>query len=215
MNDLDHQSSYWNKVADKKNFTHPINLNRMRELLSPESSILDYGCGYGRTCAQLKEAGFNNVTGVDISTEMIKRGHASYTGLDLRTISDGPLPYPDHTFHACTLFAVLTCIPTNTGQLELIDELSRVLQPGGILYLSDYPLQEDSRNIRRYRRFESEFGTLGVFRLSDGGVVRHHDIAWLHTLLEPFDLIQEEYLDAPTMHGNRSTITQIFAGKNS
>lgn len=213
MDRLDCQREYWDGVAEKKTFTHPLRTERLREHVPPAGKILDYGCGYGRTCALLRENGFRDVVGVDISSEMIRQGLRLHPGLDLRHIQGGPLPFPDASFDACILLAVLNCIPTDHGQRELVRELVRVLRPGGILYLSDYPFQKDARNTERYRRFEAEFGRYGVFRLSEGAVLRHHDMAWIYELLPPFDIIMEEDREVLTMNGSRAAIVQIMAKK--
>ena len=213
MNELDNQKSYWDSVATKKTFTHPIQLDVFRELVPLESKILDYGCGYGRTCEELRGGGYKDILGVDISSEMIKRGLSLHPGLNLQHIDGGILPFSDNTFAACTLLAVLTCIPTDAGQKKLVNELHRVLHPNGILYLSDYPLQRDSRNNERYSQFEGEYGKFGVFRLSDGGVVRHSDMPWIYALLSQFDIIKEVNIKVFTMNGNAARVFQIIARK--
>lgn len=81
MNDLDIQTEYWDGAAASKTFTHPIPLTVFRDLLPPAAKILDYGCGYGRTCSELTDAGYQSVIGIDISEEMIKRGRKLNLGL--------------------------------------------------------------------------------------------------------------------------------------
>ncbi len=213
MNVLDHQHAYWDKVAQKKNFTHPLQIERFRKVVPRDGVILDYGCGYGRTCAFLKKHGFRHVIGVDISSEMIVRGLRRDIDLDLRQLERETLPFDDNTFDACTLLAVLNCIPTDNGQQTLMDELHRVLRTGGILYLSDYPLQRDDKNTDRYRRFERQFEKFGVFQLPDGAVLRHHDMGWVYRLLKRFDIVYEEDIDVLTMNGSQAVIFQIMAQK--
>ncbi len=213
MDTLDCQRSYWDSVADKKTFSHPIQMDRFHDLVGPEDKILDYGCGYGRTCAFLKDHGYTDVTGVDISYEMIQRGKRMHDGLHLLHLENSSLPFADNHFSACTLLAVLTCVPTDAGQKQILAELHRVLQPGGIVYLSDYPFQPDQRNQDRYAAFAHEFDTPGVFRLSDGGVVRHHKISWIYELLADFEIIHEETIAILTMNGNDATIFQLIAKK--
>ncbi len=213
MNELDYQKCYWDSVASEKTFTHPLPIHRFRELVPFEGKILDYGCGYGRTVSYLKECGYNNVTGVDISSEMIKRGFQLHNDLNLLHLENDTLPFSVNTFSACILFAVITCMPTDNGQKDLIDELYRVLSPNGILYLSDYPLQKDAKNIKRYAKFEAEFGKHGIFRLPDGGVVRHHEMPWIYELLSQFEILNEDLVDVQTMNGSAATIFQIIAKK--
>ena len=213
MEDIDRQESYWDGVADQKTFSHPIPLDAFRTFVSEGDAILDYGCGYGRSCAFLRENGYTDVVGVDISNAMLNRGNRMHDGLRLRRMEGRRLPFADETFAACTLLAVLTCVPGDEGQRGIVDEIHRVLKPGGILYLSDYPLQRDRRNQERYSRFEHEFNTFGIFRLSDGGIVRHHDMPWIHTLLAAFDISREGTCDILTMNGNSAKIFQIIARK--
>jgi len=213
MNNLDVQTAYWDAAAETKTFAHPLNLERFGGLLSKSAEILDYGCGYGRTCAELTAGGYRYVTGVDISELMIERGHSLFPGLDLRRIMGTALPFAAETFDACILFAVLTCVPTDAGQQEVIAALRRVLRPGGILYVSDYPLQTDTRNQERYRAFAEVYGSFGVFRLPEGAILRHHDMRWIYELLDAFDLLHEDRLAVRTMNGNPAQVFQILARK--
>ena len=54
--------------------------------MRPGAKILDYGCGYGRLAAELREAGFRNVTGIDPASAMIARGRELFADLDLRHV---------------------------------------------------------------------------------------------------------------------------------
>ena len=62
------------------------------------------------------------------------------------------LPCGDQSIDAVLLFAVLTCIASDDAQKNLLREFKRVLRPGGLLVISDYPLQTDERNLRVMRR---------------------------------------------------------------
>lgn len=213
MDALDHQQRYWDSVAAGKTFTHPLFEGRFTEWVARDAPVLDYGCGYGRTCAELRGMGYAEVTGVDISAAMVARGKAQSPGLDLRHV-DGPrLPFADASFGACTLLAVLTCIPTDAGQRQVVAEIARVLRPRGLLFISDYPLQPDERNQARYRDSAAEFGRFGVFRMADGGVVRHHEIAWIDRLLEGWTLRDERNIAVPTMNGHAATVFQRVVEK--
>lgn len=213
MKKIDMQEKYWDGVATQKTFTHPIDMEKIRESIPADGKILDYGCGYGRTCIELNNGGFNDVVGIDISSQMISRGQSSNPGLDIQHFDGATIPFPDNSFVACTLLAVLTCVPTNAGQRQIISEINRVLIPGGVLIVSDYPFQQNAKNQERYRQFEKEFGLFGTFRLPEGAVVRHHDMLWIYELLSQFEIINEDNIDASSMNGNAVRIFQILTKK--
>jgi SAM-dependent methyltransferase len=144
---------------------------------------------------------------------MIARGQHEHPELDLRVLSPGKLPFADATFEAVLLFAVLTCIPRDEDLFALIAEISRVLCPRGVLYLSDYCLQSDARNVQRYRENESRFGTYGVFALPDGAVVRHFDPRWLDQHLTEYAVLDGREVEIATMNGNPGRATQMLLRK--
>ena len=208
---MDDQRAYWDRVAAEKTFTHPINARWMADWVSRSGRILDYGCGYGRTLNDLARLGFKNALGVDFSAPMIERGRSTYPRLDLQVIDQLPLAEPDASFDAALLFAVLTCVPTDDDQARIVAELHRLLRPGGVLYISDMPLQSDARNLARYAAGEARFGTWGAFETGDGAVMRHHPPRHFDTLLQGFDRLVAEQVPLTTMNGHAATGLQILA----
>ncbi|MFZ6027689.1 MAG: class I SAM-dependent methyltransferase [Chloroflexota bacterium] len=210
--DAGRQTAYWDSVAEAKTFSLPVDLPLLNAYLPLESKILDYGCGYGRVCQQLAEFGFSRPVGVDSSAEMIRRARQINPQLSFEVGAAADLPYPAGTFDAILLIAVLTCIPSDEAQKQLIASLGRLLRLGGILYIADYPLQTDERNRQRYVRHTDEFGTYGVFRLDEGGIFRHHAIDWITHLLADFATIDITYVDVLTMNGHTARAFQ-YCGK--
>jgi SAM-dependent methyltransferase len=205
------QRRYWDRVADQKTFTHPINAEWLIGSIDTKARILDYGCGYGRSLNELASLGYTNTLGVDFAPRMIARGKRSFPKLDLRLVQ-GFLPAEaDASFDAILLLAVLTCIPVDEEQSLLVGELRRLLRPGGVLYISDMPLQSDGRNLARYATGKSRFGTYGVFETEDGAIVRHYDDQRLDALLEGFEKVAIENVRLITMNGNAATGVQILA----
>ena len=213
MENLKDQSNYWDKVSGVKVFSHPIDSAKLASFVNLDAPILDYGCGQGRLCKELFEVGFKNTSGVDYSADMIQQCKKRYPDLNFAKVNGTKLPFEDGAFQVVLLFAVLTCIPSNDQQKELIEELHRVLLPGGILLISDYLLQSDERNISRYKQYSDEFGCYGIFKLSDGAIVRHHDKSWLNKLLKDFRTMEIENFQSRTMNGNPADIVQIWARK--
>ena len=211
--DINNQYRYWNSVAWEKTFTHPLNIDVFREHVTTENRILDYGCGYGRTANELLNYGYANVVGIDSSPLMIERGRQMYPHLDLQVLPASGLPYADESFDAVLLFAVLTCIPTNEGQQELLESLIRLLRPSGLLYISDYYLQEDERNRQRYERFANEFDVYGIFRLPEGTILRHHSVEWIESLTSKIRIIHLSEMTVRTMNESLAKGFQYFGKK--
>lgn len=215
MSDFDSQVSYWDAAATTKTFTHPLHRSWL-DGVDRGAAVLDYGCGYGRVAVDLARAGFLDVTGVDSSPMMIEQARRRHPDLRFAALVEPPAaPYPDATFDLVLLVAVLTCVPADDTQIRLIAELDRLLKPGGLLYLSDVLLQNDERNLSRYRRDADSHGAYGVFETGDGAVLRHHSRAHLVTLLADFELIDTRTVRVTTMNGHDSTAIQILARKPS
>jgi len=166
--------SYWDRVACEKRFSHPLHLEWLKRYTGPQARIVDFGCGYGRTLGELLHAGYENTIGVDFSFRMLTRCRSEFPGLRLVQNSGQTIPLRQDSVDVVLLLAVLTCIPSDEGQLELISEIRRVLHPGGLLFISDLLLNGDSRNRERYERFAEEYGIYGVFELPEGVVLRHY-----------------------------------------
>jgi SAM-dependent methyltransferase len=198
---------YWDATAATLSFTHPLDFAWLAEL-PRDARILDHGCGYGRTLAELAAAGWTNTVGVDFAAAMIERGRREHPRLDLRLVDARPLDEPDGAFDAAILFAVLTCIPGDGEQRALMAELRRLIRPGGLLYLSDYPLQTAARNVARYEAGAARHGVYGVWDRDDGGVFRHHTREALDAAMEGFELVAERDIASVTMSGSPATVTQ-------
>ncbi|WP_326573317.1 class I SAM-dependent methyltransferase [Actinacidiphila glaucinigra] len=159
MKDLGGQIAYWDSVGATKSFTHPVNPSRLSGV-GPTARILDYGCGYGRVMGELSERGFSDVSGVDLSPALIERGRQMTPDLRFAVLESPPtVACAAASFDVVVLFAVLTCVPDDDAQRALVAELSRVLVPGGLLYVSDLLLQDDTRNQHRYSVHVQQFGT--------------------------------------------------------
>jgi SAM-dependent methyltransferase len=210
---LDNQKTYWNKVAEIKTFTHPVDIDLLEKHVDKQHAIVDFGCGYGRVVKILLDAGYKNVSGFDTAIELIKRG-TNLDNLPLYHIENSTdLPLKNNSVDCIILFAVLTCIPSNKGQTALLKCLFSKLKPGGIIYISDYYLQENSIETGSYQYLNNDINNYGLFTLEEGVTFRHHTKEWISTLLKDFKILQENPVQVFTMNGHIATAFQIVVQK--
>ena len=80
---ITNQIDYWNGEGPTKVFHHPVDFELLDRYATPQSRVLDYGCGYGRVAAILHAHGYHHVIGVDFSSRMIEAGREAYPHLNL------------------------------------------------------------------------------------------------------------------------------------
>ena len=116
----------------------PENKARIRDILNDlqgeteGKSLLDVGCGMGFIIDIAKEF-FSVIRGVDVTPAMLERVDLSSTSCDIKVeLSQAEqLPFPDNTFDVCTAHALLHHLDNIA---PVIEEIHRVLRPGGIFY---------------------------------------------------------------------------------
>lgn len=96
-------------------------------------AVLDFGCGSGRWVELLQSKGLR-YSGVDISGKMVAMAAGRYPDLDFRKLENLSIPYPDNHFDLLMSIAVIHHNDYGDQQ-RLLDEILRVLKPGGYLLL--------------------------------------------------------------------------------
>lgn len=210
---LESQAEYWDRVADTKTFTHPVDHDLLSKIATRSSAIIDHGCGYGRVVQELNDAGYTNVKGFDTSAKLIMRGRANGVMNIWHMDDPGDMPVPDGSADLILLFAVLTCIPANHDQDKLVALLLRKLKPGGMIYISDYYLQEETTEVSRYTYFDDDKDNYGVFHLPEGATFRHHTREWIMALFSKFNIVEEHAIDVTTMNGHKAKAFQMVVRK--
>jgi SAM-dependent methyltransferase len=148
-------------------------------LLPPGSRILELGCGPGTDAATFTTAG-HHVTATDFVPAVIESNRERHAGLTNLTFQemriDEPYPFPDATFDA--VYAHLTLhYYTHEKTRGIIDEIHRVLKPGGLLLFACKSPADPAYG----KGTELEPGLFDFH-----GKVRHFfDPAYARTLLEP------------------------------
>lgn len=75
-------------ISNRRNHENQVLIKFFSQYVKPDASILDIGCGLGHNLTLLKNNGYVNAVGTDISEEMLaaskERGHVTYTQEDLK-----------------------------------------------------------------------------------------------------------------------------------
>lgn len=93
------------------------------------AKLLDVGCGTGLSGPTLKAMGYDDLTGLDMSKDMlaIAKTRGAYGDLVEARLGDR-LPFEDGTFDLCLASGIFTCGHAPATGLE---EIVRVTRPGG------------------------------------------------------------------------------------
>lgn len=206
--------NYWNEIGSKKNFEDPIYLEKIKQYYSKSVNILEYGCGYGRLMNILKEAGYNNVIGFDYSKKMIERGKKEHPHLNINFLENAPMiPLKKESVDLVVLSTILCSLVDIDEQVNLIDEMTRVLKPGGSIYVSDFMINKDKAFLDKYQKGFEKFGEWGVYTTSEDLTVRHHSTNWIMDLFSFFDILWFEQFDFKTMNNNPARTFHMLAQK--
>lgn len=100
-------------------------------------SILDIGCGYGWCELNFLERGARKIVGVEISEEDLDtiRKNITDSRLDLQVSSATSLHFDSNSFDTVVSWEVIEHIPRGSEEI-MFSEVSRVLKPGGVFYMS-------------------------------------------------------------------------------
>ncbi len=99
--------------------------------------VLDVGCGTGIQLASYQRSGCR-VTGIDASPAMLEMARRRLgQGASLTVGDAAAMPYPDQAFDLVLAATALHEMPPRTRAAAL-DEMKRVLRPGGSMLLIDF-----------------------------------------------------------------------------
>jgi ubiquinone/menaquinone biosynthesis C-methylase UbiE len=191
---------YWNAVSNTKVFASPVRHDEIATRAKFDEPILDVGCGYGRVLRSLWDGGFRHLSGTDFAEKMVARARESLPReIQLKIADSEQLSFPDESFRAVILYAVLTCIVDPRVEEGLLGEIHRVLKPGGWVFINDNMI--DPARTTPYSMRQDRHGTYGVFTVDDLAQVKHNSDERLRSLLSSFSIETFEHRAWTAMNG--------------
>lgn len=162
-------SAYWERRARRHgrrsvlNISHPESeyeeITRLQKsilfpLLSAqldgnEQTVLDFGCGPGRFTPDLARIVGGRAIGVDPIASLLELAPAD-PQVEYRMLRHGRIPVPDHSIDVLWICLVLGVIRGNK-LVETVQELRRVVAPGGLVFLVENTSSKPSQKQIEYR----------------------------------------------------------------
>ena len=164
--------------------------------------VLEIGCGGGLVASDIARSGAK-LTAIDLTQTAINTTTERFSQMklkgDIRQADAENMPFNDASFE----FVVSWGVIHHSGNMQkIVDEIYRVLKPGGRAFIMVY-----SKNSLRYRIFVPFW--LGVMRgklltssveeiagqITDGAIARHLDERMAQTMFAKFAKIDITYTD--------------------
>jgi SAM-dependent methyltransferase len=144
-------------------------------------SVLDFGCGCGRTLRHIKA---KNISGCDVDAEAIAWMQRNAMGTFKANSFEPPLPFLDLSFDLIYSISVFTHL-NELSQFEWLKEIKRVLRPGGIAALS----VQGEHGMNRFQRGEIAISQEMLGRLRGRSLTEGF-------IFEPYEIL--DYLEGKT-----------------
>lgn len=148
-----------NQSEDLEQFTRWLVRKHGNSILNVTASVLDLGCGNGRNIIWLSKSFGVRGVGYDISHEGINQAkrysaeHHLPLIYETRSIA-GSITLPDAS-QTLVLDAMTSHFLNKAERIALIDEIYRVLKPGGFLFYKTFLLDEDMHALRMLKEHPS------------------------------------------------------------
>ena len=141
-----------------------------------KKDFLELGCGGGHVVRHMATEYGLNCTGTDVDPDMVKNAEARTEGMDnvcYMTADATDLPFGDGSYDLALSFGILHHIG---AWRTVMDEVSRVLRPGGDYVLGDFAFSRFSKGV--LKPFVRNFGVYTIDDLVEQARASGLDVAW-------------------------------------
>lgn len=184
---IDPEDRHGNKNAYIK-YVRDTVLDDFASRLSKPSTILDFGCGTGNIGALFARHGHNAV-GTDISLELLRmaRTRCGSSNTTFLCYDGNKLPLKDNYFDGVVTYGVLNYIIDDTHLAKVLNELFRVLKPGGQFVAIEQTARHSRITDGGMKRqntvgaFEHAFREAGFF-IGDIRTIRHGHFPFIYLI---------------------------------
>jgi SAM-dependent methyltransferase len=155
--------------------------------MSSFERILDFGCGCGRVIRYWKDLSGPALSGADYNPYLVRWCRFNLPFADFQRVTQlKPLLYEDETFDFIYSYSVFTHLDLDSERFW-IEELQRLLRPGGYLYLSlRGPRYADVLTPEERQRFDAGEMVVQEERVSGSNAcLAHHPESYMHEQLAP------------------------------
>lgn len=113
----------------------------IEQYIQPGQRVLDLGCGNGRVADLVNEIKGQYV-GLDISEELITIARSLRPGNEFHVGSMHQMPFADNSFDHILPIASFHHIPGRDLRIQTLQEMRRVLKPGGYILMTNWNLHQ-------------------------------------------------------------------------
>ena len=138
--------------------------------IKPGSSVLDAGCGFGRCYPKISEIPNVTYTGVDFSSEMIKKAMEFHPNAEFKVHDVCEMPFKDGEFDYVICFDVIRTIPQYEKALKEMYRVSKTLLIS--IYVYDLETRWLMPGIQCFNESEID----GVFENMNAGSIEKNSI---------------------------------------
>lgn len=138
----------------------------LRTKLSPDSKILDAGCGTGLGGRTLRSVRFTTIDGIDISKQSLEIAGMTdaYRTLRAMNMQQLPLSIPANHYDGLICVGVLTYLPDSS---VILKEFSRIVKPKGTIVVTQRSDLFVDRNFKNVLDELSDKGVIDQLQISE------------------------------------------------